>query len=674
MSIAIACPSCNARLRLPSSSSVSKARCPYCNVTFPLHASASTPQEIVKAGQLVVSKKAVDESNRTPAALTATSKIPVTATIILIGSVLAVGSYWLGSRARDVAKGSVEGAASTATTLPRTVPKSDSPPQSSKPVQSPPSPTSLPALKADELFARYSRSVVKLICKNDSGITVSGGSGFLVAPGTIAGRNSTDSDPSLAYVVTNHHVIESATEVQIEFDDGSTSVATSVLLEDPDADLALLAAEVANHARTGLELASTAPAIGSTVYAIGSPKGLSNTLSDGIISGKREIVAGNTWLQTTAPISPGSSGCPVFSVTGTVVGVAVANRRDGQNLNFVIPTSTVANFLQVPFKRRPVWHGRSIEKEAQQTAIELAGHMSSSIRGSTKAESDAFADCQNAWTAIGNIDSVQLKPDSALLHLERLKRHEWKIEADWKFWYWFIVGMLHNRAAFPIPGESQAISNERISRHRLSAQECFLKTINERSDFAPAYECLFYITSGEAAEKWSDLQTSKVTSRKEDEHKAITKKESDELRSQSRQIALKIIELRPYCSNGYFMYGTAMATPPDSDELVSIDMYRKAIELEPTEATYYSSLGRILVQSEKYADAESVLKTGLTATSPDQNDKAMLLLNLGNAFFGQRQFKNARTAFEQARQIIQPYLAFMCEDRIRQCDEEIRNQ
>src|SRR5207248_2526247 len=80
------------------------------------------------------------------------------------------------------------------------------------------------------------------------------------------------------------------------------------------------------------------------VFAIGSPLGLANTLSDGLVSGHREIDS-VTVIQTTAPISPGSSGGPLLGADEKVVGVTTFAFKGGQNLNFAIPAAHVARLL-----------------------------------------------------------------------------------------------------------------------------------------------------------------------------------------------------------------------------------------------------------------------------------------------------------------------------------------
>jgi hypothetical protein len=93
-----------------------------------------------------------------------------------------------------------------------------------------------------------------------------------------------------------------------------------------------------------LALSEKTPEIGEKIYAIGNPKGLSGTISEGILSGVRKI-ENNDLIQITAPISPGSSGGPIINNNGEVIAVSVASLTSGQNLNFAIPAKYVNNIL-----------------------------------------------------------------------------------------------------------------------------------------------------------------------------------------------------------------------------------------------------------------------------------------------------------------------------------------
>ena len=79
---------------------------------------------------------------------------------------------------------------------------------------------------------------------------------------------------------------------------------------------------------------------GQRVYAIGAPAGLELTISEGIVSALRKVDDG-TVIQTTAPISPGSSGGGLFDMSGRLVGIMTFQHRYGQNLNFALPADWI---------------------------------------------------------------------------------------------------------------------------------------------------------------------------------------------------------------------------------------------------------------------------------------------------------------------------------------------
>ncbi len=89
---------------------------------------------------------------------------------------------------------------------------------------------------------------------------------------------------------------------------------------------------------------SNAVQVGDPIYAVGSPKGLEGTFSQGIISNIRKVGT-DKLLQLTAPVSPGSSDGPVLNGAGEVIGVSVATFRGGQNLNFAIPSNYLKSLI-----------------------------------------------------------------------------------------------------------------------------------------------------------------------------------------------------------------------------------------------------------------------------------------------------------------------------------------
>jgi hypothetical protein len=146
-------------------------------------------------------------------------------------------------------------------------------------------------------------------------------------------------------VVTNYHVIEKAPRGYAKLVGEKTKYLISGIVGlDTKHDLVLLWLQGTSAPVLNLADSSKA-AVGDTIFAVGNPQGLEGTFSQGIVSGLRQL-SSDSLLQITAPISPGSSGGPVIDVEGKVVGVSVATFKEGQNLNFAIPSNYLKDMLQ----------------------------------------------------------------------------------------------------------------------------------------------------------------------------------------------------------------------------------------------------------------------------------------------------------------------------------------
>ena len=238
-------------------------------------------------------------------------------------------------------------------------------------------PTSV-VLTPTELFEKVSPCVVKIVAKDEDGRPVGTGSGFV-----ISAELQADADTTFRrLIVTNQHVIRAAARATVDppFVPPSSSSfyeenhlcdrVNDVAVEDDRADLAVLAAF--GWKVPALPLAEdTLPSIGTQVFVISSPEGLKNTLSEGIVSGYRELDRGERLIQITAPVSEGSSGGPVLTSDGKVIGVVVASHREGQNLNFAVPVSALRRVLRIAPTHRPLWKGTSITDEEDDAFVRL---------------------------------------------------------------------------------------------------------------------------------------------------------------------------------------------------------------------------------------------------------------------------------------------------------------
>lgn len=186
-------------------------------------------------------------------------------------------------------------------------------------------------LPSTQLFKAASPSVVRVVALDAREEPTKFGSGFFVTADGL--------------FVTNYHVIQGAKALRAFAEGSTTPVVARVIATDPERDLSLLKVDGGGH--VALPLATSIPAVGARVYAIGNPSGLTNTLSEGIVSGVRTL-PGQTWIQTTAAISPGSSGGPLIAEDGRVVGVNTMGMRGGQSLNFAVDAGSVRRLIDGP--------------------------------------------------------------------------------------------------------------------------------------------------------------------------------------------------------------------------------------------------------------------------------------------------------------------------------------
>jgi serine protease Do len=152
-------------------------------------------------------------------------------------------------------------------------------------------------------------------------------------------------------IVTNNHVVEGASRITVNFNDG-TQVEAKLIGVDPDSDLAVLRVNSKNIVAAPIGTSSDLM-IGETVVAVGNPFGLSGTVTTGVVSALGRSVpsqeAGRTFtdfIQTDASINPGNSGGPLLSIEGKVVGINVAIYAQAQGIGFAIPVDRARKVIQ----------------------------------------------------------------------------------------------------------------------------------------------------------------------------------------------------------------------------------------------------------------------------------------------------------------------------------------
>jgi S1-C subfamily serine protease len=138
-------------------------------------------------------------------------------------------------------------------------------------------------------------------------------------------------------IFTNYHVVEGASSAKVTFADGRILSVLNIAGYDPKYDAVVLKVDADNLQPARFNSSDSAQ-IGDEIYTLGNPLGLEDTISDGLISTLNRVVDGDTFIQISAPISPGSSGGALINEQGEVIGITTAGLTDGQNLNFAIPS------------------------------------------------------------------------------------------------------------------------------------------------------------------------------------------------------------------------------------------------------------------------------------------------------------------------------------------------
>lgn len=172
---------------------------------------------------------------------------------------------------------------------------------------------------------------------------------FGTSYGSVQGSGFVYSQNGETVIVTNEHVVQDASNITVTFADGNAYPA-AVRGADAYADLAVLTVQGSTEDVVPLEIASSSTLqVGDPVIAIGSPFGLSGTMTTGIISQLSRTLQDDTAgsypianiIQTSVPINPGNSGGPLLNYQGQVIGITTAIVQNSNGLGFAIPANTL---------------------------------------------------------------------------------------------------------------------------------------------------------------------------------------------------------------------------------------------------------------------------------------------------------------------------------------------
>ena len=264
-----------------------------------------------------------------------------------------------------------------------------------------------------DIVGTIKKSVVTIINYDVDGEISSIGSGFFISKSGI--------------LVTNFHVLDGAYNAKIKTLDGSQYPVATVLARNKLVDLIKVRVDIPGSRVTPVVLSRLAPVVADSVFVVGSPMGLEQTVSEGIISAIREMPAGGKVLQLTAPISRGSSGGPVLNQEGEAVGVITFQAARGQNLNFAISVDALemlsdeASELSIAeWTIRNSRHGPALAAAlcSKGSHLTIQGEYEEALTYFKKA-AETNPDDPDAWYGLGSCYVGLDQPDDAITAYKR---------------------------------------------------------------------------------------------------------------------------------------------------------------------------------------------------------------------------------------------------------------
>ncbi len=196
-----------------------------------------------------------------------------------------------------------------------------------------------PILDFRSISRRVTPAVVNIVSKGATGYHISGGSGVIISSG--------------GYIITNNHVIQDATRIEVTLNNRQTYQA-SVIGKDPQTDLALIKIEEINLQPLSYGNSDLVD-VGEWVLAVGNPFNLASTVTAGIISAKARninILSGTyaveSFIQTDATVNPGNSGGALVNTNGELIGINTAIITESgisEGYSFAIPSNLVKKVI-----------------------------------------------------------------------------------------------------------------------------------------------------------------------------------------------------------------------------------------------------------------------------------------------------------------------------------------
>jgi tetratricopeptide (TPR) repeat protein len=419
-----------------------------------------------------------------------------------------------------------------------------------------------------ELVKKVQPAVVKIVVY-DMKKTVSGiGSGFFVSDN--------------GHLVTNYHVLNGAFSADVIAHDGGKYPIDFVIAQDRHSDLLKVKVDLPKMLIHWLDVTDKLPSIAEQVLVVGSPLGLEQSVSEGIVSGIREVPHLGNFFQTTAPISPGSSGSPVVDMEGNVVGVISFQSILGQNLNFAISGEKVVQLQDESAGKTLAEWTYSISNEKEKLAENLCRKgFQFSVKGEYKKALTFYKDAAEAdpkditaWYGLSQCYVGLDQPDKAINAYKEAIRFHTK---DASLHYY--LGNYYNR----------------LGKHA-EAIAAFKEAVRISPDSAAAFDKLGFTYSKVGLYE-----------------KAINAHN-------------KVIRINPRSASSYFQIGVVHGKLGNYRE--AIVAYQKAVKINPEFALAFNNMGLLFGKSGKHKEELEAFKQAIRINPDD----AVAHYNMGGAY------------------------------------------
>ena len=365
-------------------------------------------------------------------------------------------------------------------------------------------------------------------------------------------------------LITNHHVLVGKFSAEVRIADGSTYPIKTVIAENQATDLVKVRVDIPSEKVHWLSVSAKPPRVAQHVVVVGSPMGLEQSVSDGIVSSVREIPGLGIFYQMSAPISPGSSGSPVVNLEGKVIGVATFQFLQGQNLNFAIAGNSILDLAtDEPGQSLSEWTFKKSDQKSQLAEEMCSKGFSFSIGGHDKKALEYFRmatekdpNSTTAWYGLGYCYAGKNSQTDAIEAYKQAIRTNPKNEISHFHLgnYYFKIGRYHE------------------------AIETYKQVISINPQFEAAY-----FNIGMIYNKVGQLEEAK---------KAFQ----------------NVVHLNPQSTTAYYNIGVASTKLGQYEEAVAA--YKKAIDIQPAfvEALFnlglvYGELGNVLDEMGAYKKA-----------------------------------------------------------------------